>query len=127
MMRSGRLLAEQSPEMLLSHYRLSSLEDVFLKLCMEGSGNHPADQFNEPVSIITPSDEINHAVGLRQRSVEGHDNPSFDRNNRIDVSQGNIDQQRHDNCPQLPVIHTDHSDAAVRNSHYSSSSILLAQ
>ncbi|KZS17646.1 ABC protein, subfamily ABCH [Daphnia magna] len=112
MMRSGRLLAEQSPEMLLSHYRLSSLEDVFLKLCMEGSGNHPADQFNEPVSIITPSDEINHAVGLRQRSVEGHDNPSFDRNNRIDVSQGNIDQQRHDNCPQLPVIHTDHSDAA---------------
>ncbi|EFX84768.1 ABC protein, subfamily ABCH [Daphnia pulex] len=34
LMRSGRLLAEDSPENLLRDYNLSSLEDVFLKLCM---------------------------------------------------------------------------------------------
>lgn len=31
-MRSGRLLAEESPQVLLSMYRCVSLEDVFLKL-----------------------------------------------------------------------------------------------
>ncbi|KAI9558715.1 ABC protein [Daphnia sinensis] len=118
MMRSGRLLAEESPEKLLSHYRLSSLEDVFLKLCIEGSGNHPADQFNESVSSITPSDEINHAIGLPQQSVEGHDNMSFDHNN---VSQGNVDQQRHNNNQQLPVIHTDAANVVNGTANYKGS------
>lgn len=31
-MRSGRLLAEESPQVLLSMYRCQNLEDVFLKL-----------------------------------------------------------------------------------------------
>lgn len=31
-MRSGRLLAEESPQVLLTMYRCVSLEDVFLKL-----------------------------------------------------------------------------------------------
>lgn len=37
-MRSGRLLAEDSPENLLRDFNLSSLEDVFLKLCMTDCG-----------------------------------------------------------------------------------------
>lgn len=32
LMRSGRLLAEESPQNLLTTYRCSNLEDVFLKL-----------------------------------------------------------------------------------------------
>ncbi|XP_046464439.1 ABC transporter G family member 20-like [Daphnia pulex] len=39
LMRSGRLLAEDSPDNLLREYNLSSLEDVFLKLCMADFGN----------------------------------------------------------------------------------------
>ncbi|CAG2112185.1 unnamed protein product [Medioppia subpectinata] len=34
LMRQGKLLAENSPEELMSQYKLDSLEDVFLKLCM---------------------------------------------------------------------------------------------
>lgn len=34
-MRSGRLLAEDSPQNLLSMHNLNSLEDVFLKLCIK--------------------------------------------------------------------------------------------
>lgn len=34
-MRAGRLLAEQSPSILLTMYRCEGLEDVFLKLCVE--------------------------------------------------------------------------------------------
>jgi hypothetical protein len=39
MMRSGRLLAEDSPENLLRDTNLSSLENVFLELCMKNNDN----------------------------------------------------------------------------------------
>ena len=39
-MRHGRLLAEDAPGVLLDQYSLPTLEDVFLKLCVEDkSGN----------------------------------------------------------------------------------------
>lgn len=34
-MRSGRLLAETSPSSLIQHFALPSLEDIFLKLCLQ--------------------------------------------------------------------------------------------
>jgi len=37
LMRAGRLLAEDAPSMLLAKYRLNSLEDVFLRLCVKDS------------------------------------------------------------------------------------------
>jgi hypothetical protein len=44
-MRSGRLLAEESPQTLLTMYRCVSLEDVFLKLSRKQgqSVNGPAE------------------------------------------------------------------------------------
>ena len=39
MMRSGRLLAEDSPENLLRDTNLSSLENVFLELCIKNNDN----------------------------------------------------------------------------------------
>lgn len=43
-MRSGRLLAEESPQALLSMYRCSNLEDVFLKLSRkQGTTNAVAE------------------------------------------------------------------------------------
>ncbi len=35
MMRSGRLLAEDSPQNLLAVHEMTTLEDVFLKLCIK--------------------------------------------------------------------------------------------
>ncbi|EFX78467.1 ABC protein, subfamily ABCH [Daphnia pulex] len=40
LMRSGHLLAEESPHNLLSLHGLSTLEDVFLKLCMKDGVGH---------------------------------------------------------------------------------------
>lgn len=34
LMRGGRFLAEESPDMLMQHYNCESLEDVFLKLAV---------------------------------------------------------------------------------------------
>lgn len=39
-MRSGRLLAEESPQVLLSMYGCQSLEEVFLKLSRKQGGNN---------------------------------------------------------------------------------------
>lgn len=44
LMRSGRLLAEESPQVLLTMYRCQSLEDVFLKLSRkQGQSAVPAE------------------------------------------------------------------------------------
>lgn len=45
LMRSGRLLAEESPQVLLSMYGCQSLEEVFLKLSRkQGTSNQPSNQ-----------------------------------------------------------------------------------
>ena len=62
-MRSGVLLAEESPQTLLSMYGLSSLEDVFLELCMKGQ-LPPDDRLAEKdvaPSLQTISDDDNAA------------------------------------------------------------------
>lgn len=50
LMRSGRLLAEESPQVLLSMYRCQSLEDVFLKLSRK-QGANGAVATTEPMNI----------------------------------------------------------------------------
>lgn len=35
LMRQGRLLAEASPTRLTQHFGIASLEDIFLKLCLQ--------------------------------------------------------------------------------------------
>ncbi|KAI9558878.1 ABC protein [Daphnia sinensis] len=43
LMRSGRLLVQDSPENLLNNFRAPSLEDVFLKLCIKDDAKNPFD------------------------------------------------------------------------------------
>lgn len=45
-MRSGRLLAEESPSVLLSMYRCTSLEEVFLKLSRKQATSKEANELN---------------------------------------------------------------------------------
>lgn len=45
-MRSGRLLAEESPRALLQMYNCSSLEDVFLKLSRKQGQYVPPTELN---------------------------------------------------------------------------------
>ena len=58
-MRSGRLLAEEAPQVLLSIYNCQSLEEVFLKLSRKQQGaesNNIQEKQNNTtlVSIPTP-------------------------------------------------------------------------
>lgn len=67
MMRSGRLLAEESPENLLKDYRLPTLEDVFLKLCMK-------DKDDGGLTSTTPKDNF---AASRKPHSGGLDNLAF--------------------------------------------------
>lgn len=42
LMRHGRILAEDSPDALMSQFEMNNLEDVFLKLCVTDSSRHAA-------------------------------------------------------------------------------------
>ncbi|KAK7080025.1 hypothetical protein SK128_016282 [Halocaridina rubra] len=44
LMRGGRLLAETSPSSLIHHFKIPSLEDIFLKLCLQDSSEEDIEQ-----------------------------------------------------------------------------------
>lgn len=90
MMRSGRLLAEESPEHLLRIYNLSSLENVFLKLCMKDEGTD--QEASAPLERSASSRIVrrNPARDQQQPAV-GHDNMAFERTtSQSDVSEMSI-------------------------------------
>ena len=86
MMRSGRLLVEESPENLLGRHRLTSLEDVFLKLCMKDDSTVPTSQLTASTSSLVAlrnTDQIS-----AQRALQGHVNMSFQHSTtELNVSQ----------------------------------------
>lgn len=103
LMRSGHLLAEESPHNLLALYGLSSLEDVFLKLCMKdmGAGKHPA------APVVATISTGAHAYAA------GHDNPVFspgyganpDAAPAAEMDHHNEDDDEdHKNLAQLSIV-----------------------
>jgi len=89
-MRSGRLLAEESPENLLRNYNLPTLEEVFLKLCMKDGSYKVKDALvNAPISKEKSS-------ATSQKHHGGHDNMAFNYSiSQFDVSQLGVERQEH--------------------------------
>jgi hypothetical protein len=88
MMRSGRLLAEESPENLLKNYGLPTLEEVFLKLCMrDGSYKVKDAVVNAPI----PKEK---SYTTSQNHLGGHENMAFNYSiSQFDVSQVGVERQ----------------------------------
>ncbi|XP_046646484.1 ABC transporter G family member 20-like [Daphnia pulicaria] len=88
MMRSGRLLAEESPENLLKNYGLPTLEEVFLKLCMrDGSYKVKDAVVNAPISKEK-------SYTTSQNHLGGHENMAFNYSiSQFDVSQVGVERQ----------------------------------
>lgn len=74
MMRNGILLAEDSPQNILSRYEVDSLEDAFLQLCMKHGVSDEADQGLKQVKALNGPAQITEGKstsGLKRRnSVE---------------------------------------------------------
>lgn len=69
-MRSGRLLAEESPHVLLSMYGCQSLEEVFLKLSRkQGQLNGPVDNTENNISTAALNwDKKNDSIYVTEES-----------------------------------------------------------
>lgn len=88
-MRSGRLLAEESPENLLKIYGFDSLEDVFLKLCMKDGNGKDKDAMLNAAS----SNETNYTTSRKHHHHGGHDNMAFNYSiSQFDVSQVGVER-----------------------------------
>lgn len=88
-MRSGRLLAQESPDNLLRNYGIDSLEEVFLKLCMkDGKSKRP--------ETVTNAVSSNGTASRTNKRVEGgHDNKAFNYSlSQFDVSQVGMEPQQ---------------------------------
>lgn len=94
MMRSGRLLAEESPENLLKDYRLPTLEDVFLKLCMKDVDNKDDAGLKATCSSMTDN-----KASRKQEHYGGHDNMAFNVS-QFDVTEMGVERQ--DNIKSHP-------------------------
>ncbi|XP_068207094.1 ABC transporter G family member 20-like [Palaemon carinicauda] len=66
LMRGGRLLAETSPSSLISHFNMPSLEDIFLKLCLQDASEDDVKQ-----GKINPAYEGDLGVGVTQSNTPG--------------------------------------------------------
>lgn len=110
-MRSGRLLAEESPDSLLQRHNLTSLEDVFLTLCRR-DGN---DKDEDTEVSSTNRSSMRHrqrqpaVVTNGKNSVSGFhqgvDNPAFAQNfHQPDALHGDDDKDANDQKSAQPTI-----------------------
>ncbi len=93
-MRSGHLLAEESPQNLLSLHGLNTLEDVFLKLCMKDGVSKMA---TAPVVATITGGKTGYPTMAHQQDLEGHDNPAYAQSfsNPDAITSADIDHQIH--------------------------------
>jgi hypothetical protein len=88
MMRSGRLLAEESPENLLKNYGLPTLEEVFLKLCMRDGSYKVKD------AVVKAPISKEKSYTTSQNHLGGHENMAFNYSiSQFDVSQVGVERQ----------------------------------
>ncbi|XP_046459302.1 ABC transporter G family member 20-like isoform X2 [Daphnia pulex] len=112
MMRSGRLLAEDSPDKLLAHYNLSSLEDVFLKLCINQGVNKGVEQL-EIMANVSLSNETHQIVPRTQQQAGEHENVAFDYSvNEVDLPENDVQRRNRINSNESPVTPVDLSSNA---------------
>lgn len=78
-MRNGILLAEDSPQNILSRFEVDSLEDAFLHLCMKHGVSDEADQNLKQVRTLNP--------GQITDGTEKSNQPDSKRRNSVDSDQ----------------------------------------
>lgn len=93
MMRSGRLLAEESPNNLMRNFRRPSLEDAFLKLCMD------EQQTESMVNASISNATIQNTEETQQQQSQGDsvDNAEGVVNQTDVTAETSVHRQRHSN------------------------------
>jgi hypothetical protein len=74
-MRSGKLLAEESPQVLLSMYGCQSLEEVFLKLSRKQGSNCNVTELNISNNVSLVGSLSSHHLDVAPRPSVIHETP----------------------------------------------------
>ncbi|EFX70380.1 ABC protein, subfamily ABCH [Daphnia pulex] len=121
MMRSGRLLAEESPDTLLANYNLPTLEDVFLKLCMKDDVENRDEDRTEIVA--TPVRPVTLHAARTAQLPGSYVNPAFNHSaSQLDVSETGITRQNRSNSREFSASPADRFGNALLNLGVSSTS-----
>lgn len=111
-MRSGRLLAEESPATMLAHYNLPTLEDVFLKLCMKDD----VENRNEDRTEIVATSVRPVTLYSARQLPESYVNPAFDSStSQLDVSEAGIARQHRSNKREFPASPADRFGVRIKS------------
>ncbi len=111
-MRSGRLLAEESPNNLMRNFRRPSLEDAFLKLCMDEQQTESME--NATISNAT----IQYTEEAQQQQPQGdHVDYAEGVVSQTDVTETSVHRQRHSNS-RVGSIDSTTSSSVINNSVY---------
>lgn len=124
-MRSGRLLAEESPDTLLAQYNLPTLEDVFLKLCMKDDVENRDEDRTEIVA--TPVRPVTLHAARTAQLPGSYVNPAFNHStSQLDVSEAGITRQNRSNSREFSASPADRFGVTIKSSKlFLSSNIIL--
>lgn len=86
LMRKGVLLAQDSPNSLLNAFNTTSLEDAFLKLCLQQG----SDEVQENNETDTKTPQIKDASAVTHPDVLVHNNDMNSNNNKHTTSNGAV-------------------------------------
>ncbi len=124
MMRSGRLLAEESPDTLLAQYNLPTLEDVFLKLCMKDDVENRDEDRTEIVA--TPVRPVTLLAARTAQLPGSYVNPAFNHStSQLDVSEAGITRQNRSNSREFSASPADRFGVKIKSDLFLSSNIIF--
>jgi hypothetical protein len=125
MMRSGRLLAEESPDTLLANYNLPTLEDVFLKLCMKDDVENRDEDRTEIVATATPVRPVTLHAARTAQLPGSYVNPAFNHStSQLDVSETGITRQNRSNSREFSASPADRFGVTHKSDLFLSSNIV---
>ena len=74
-MRNGILLAEDSPQSIISHFEVQSLEDAFLQLCMKHGVSDEASQNLKQVHAMSEANQLTNVQSqMNKTTTTNNDN-----------------------------------------------------
>lgn len=124
-MRSGRLLAEESPDTLLANYNLPTLEDVFLKLCMKDDVENRDEDRTEIVATATPVRPVTLHAARTEQLPGSYVNPAFNHStSQLDVSETGITRQNRSNSREFSASPADRFGVTINSDLFLSSNII---
>lgn len=89
-MRNGILLAEDSPQSIISHFEVQSLEDAFLQLCMKHGISDEASQNLKQVHAMSEANQLTNVQSQMNNSTNNDNRKNSISSDNDDACCGGV-------------------------------------